>query len=422
MNRKDICEIPETFTSKSKIINKVFDFELITPMFGGDAESWKIDCKNPIRSQSVKGMLRFWWRTMQSIADEKQLLYKENSIWGGKTGDNSEKGNRCQSSVKLSVINQKSEYDIFKPNERNNKFAGVCDDSIPAYVLFPIVDKVKEGEEINYIKTLNFQIQISYPENVEGDVLNSLKLWCLFGGVGARTRRGTGSLYCEQLLAEFTNKKDLKEFIDSFGKDSTELIYPRISGANIAVASETNADTTGLWHGMLTRYGEYRQGRDIGRGHGQGNHPGRSFWPEPDSIREITGAHAATHQPNHPDRNWFPRSSFGLPILTEFRSSAGDPRGKIMLEPNIGTGERWPSPVIMKVIKLPSGAIYKVVFVLNQKIPSSLQLKAERKTHTLTDDEMPTNIRDKVMKTNDELNGRTIYQHLIDFLNLEVVE
>jgi len=61
MRKKPICKIPGKLSSSNNgdIIRKSFRFELITPMFGGDAESWQLDLKNPVRGQAVKGQLRF---------------------------------------------------------------------------------------------------------------------------------------------------------------------------------------------------------------------------------------------------------------------------------------------------------------------------------------------------------------------------
>jgi CRISPR-associated protein Cmr1 len=115
MKRESICKIPDKFIpAAEKLVNKVFDFELVTPMFGGDADSWEIDAKNPVRSQAVKGMLRFWWRTMQTETDPQKLLYNENKIWGGKIGNNDKEKNRIQSPVKLSVIAQQSKGGVFQ--------------------------------------------------------------------------------------------------------------------------------------------------------------------------------------------------------------------------------------------------------------------------------------------------------------------
>ena len=79
MRRKRVSKIPDIFipSQETKITKKSFKFELITPMFGGDAESWQLDLKNPVRCQAVKGQLRFWWRTMQNETEPKKLLQKE---------------------------------------------------------------------------------------------------------------------------------------------------------------------------------------------------------------------------------------------------------------------------------------------------------------------------------------------------------
>ena len=55
---------------------------LVTPMLGGGVKSFGIDSAMPIRAASIRGHLRFWWRTFQDCADVKALREKEKALWG----------------------------------------------------------------------------------------------------------------------------------------------------------------------------------------------------------------------------------------------------------------------------------------------------------------------------------------------------
>lgn len=414
MRKVRLTELPAAFEAppQAERVSHKFEFELITPMFGGDAESWKLDLKNPVRSQAVKGQLRFWWRTMQRKQDPVKLLAMENRIWGGKTVDAKGDETRIKSPVSLAVTAQR---DISAEQaEMESKYA-VRDNVMPKYVLFPITEKVKKDELIHFVTKLQFTLQLSCPQKLEQEILNTLKLWTLFGGVGARTRRGTGSLYCEELLSGFDSLDAVRNWIHSIAPAHPPLTYPTMGGALLA-AKEENGQPEKIWHSMLDGYGKFRQDRTPGN-----PRPGRSYWPEPDAIRRISGQHSGAHPPVHPDGNWFPRALFGMPILTRFNqqnNGSGDPGPDFHLEPDIGTGERWPSPVIFKVIKLNNGKIYKLMLVMNQQLPERIKLKNSRVDHRLQANEMPDQWQDKQMKTNKPLNGQTPYQAAADFLNL----
>lgn len=377
--------------------HKSFEFELITPMFGGDAESWKLDTKKPVRVQAIKGQFRFWWRTMQGETDYKTLLEQENKVWGGKIsiGD---KRRSIKSPVSISVSDFRIDpADVVEAEMRNNY--AVRDDVIPGYVLFPITDQVKKAADfarpsgIFFIKKMSFTLKLAYDASLENDVMNTLKLWTLFGGVGARTRRGAGSIYCEELLGDFSSAQDIKDFLSGCAQGKKEPFeYPRLQGMLFYSHTADNSDTATVWHSLLEEYGNYRQSRVAQNS----KHPGRSYWPEPDSIREITGVYS-THQPKHTEKGWFPRAAFGLPIQTEFAKDKGDPAGRINLQPGIRSGDRFPSPVILKVARLPNGQVLKCALVLNQKFPDKLVLKVKKKRLAdISGDQLPFGPKSKM--------------------------
>ena len=100
----------------------------------------------------------------------------------------------------------------------------------------------------------------------------------------------------------------------------------------------------------------FRQGINVGRGGITGR--GRSYWPEPDSVRDITNDYARLHRPEHPNRGHFPRSGFGMPLTIKFISvnSAGDPAPQTILPDGAWAGsDRWASPVIVRPIAQRSG-------------------------------------------------------------------
>ena len=354
MKRRAICEIPDTFVKQqdsdrnNKIMTQRFDFELITPMLGGDAESWILDSKNPVRGSSIKGQLRFWWRTMQDESDVKSLLFKENQRWGGKISEESKQGT-IKSPISIAILTQDNiKTEIIQTNTKGNALGSNC---IPNYVLFPVTSKVTSGETIKVISQLHFSLLISFPEKYQQEVMDTLTLWMLFGGVGARTRRGTGSLYCAELMEPFTTKTDIKNWLNQHSSNKIQAKeYARLTGSQLFINdSKKESSAQSVWSSLLNGYGEYRQDRREGQPPFM-SRPGRSYWPEPDAIRAITRQSSASHENPVNAENWFPRAAFGLPILTKF-STSGDPtKGQVIhLEPDMADrdkSERYPSPMI----------------------------------------------------------------------------
>ncbi|OEU65710.1 MAG: type III-B CRISPR module RAMP protein Cmr1 [Desulfovibrio sp. S3730MH75] len=410
--------LPDFISGEGQFITRDFKFELITPMFGGDSKSWELNLEAPVRAQSVKGQLRFWWRTMQNETDCTELLKKENALWGGESGNDI----RCKSKVILEVKNQTvSDKNTAKLNSNGTRLQ---EGEIPAYVAFPVRDAIKNDKlTVYYVTKCRFTLRLSFPAVFEADVLKTLKLWTLLGGVGARTRRGCGSLYCEELLSEFEGDDCIKQFINVDG-DASQQSYCRLAGATLAVSSSQlgHSEPDKVWKRLINSYRDFRQSRKSDPKYG------RSYWPEPDAIRRLTRYHSSMHAPTHPDGVWFPRAAFGLPIITQFNQNIngnGDPE-PIELKPE--NASRWPSPVIIKVIKLRS-KLLNVVLLLNQEFPDGMELKyskaADRTRLNLIQPvpatAHPDNYSGKTMRTNDPLKGRSVHKALFDALGVKVI-
>ena len=123
---------------------------------------------------------------------------------------------------------------------------------------------------------------------------------------------------------------------------------------------------------------QFRQGEEIGRNKGDKT-PGRSRWPEPDTIRRKVGAHLERHEPTMQVEG-FPRARFGMPIIFHFRDS--DSGGKYeqdrdpidtCLRPE--SSSRMASPVLLSPVKLKNGKVVPVIIFLKTGPLDSLLLE-----------------------------------------------
>ena len=99
-------------------------------------------------------------------------LSREKLKYGG--------GTKKPSQVITTVINVKKGID-FRSNDRRLN-----------YILFPYRENGNKGRN-----DITFTLQIIAPKEIfKKEVIPALTAWINFGGIGARTRRGCGSLYC----------------------------------------------------------------------------------------------------------------------------------------------------------------------------------------------------------------------------------
>ena len=207
-----------------------------------------------------------------------------------------------------------------------------CDDSFEFkrygpenYALFPLLPtRDKPGNNIAR-ENFSFTLSVRYPQEFHDDVRLALSAWIFFGGIGSRTRRGCGSLSCDKNPAELGEILRAAPYITLWKK-----------GAK---------DSMSAWSYAVSKYRDYRQKRNPG----QGNRPGRSHWPEADSLRQITGRADARHmRPITSPLPSFPRAALGMPIIFHFQSRS-DP-GDVTVTPKKDGSSRMASPVITKAL------------------------------------------------------------------------
>ncbi len=394
---------------------KDYKIELLTPMAGGGLESWVPDENNPVRVQAIKGQLRFWWRTMQSPGlTSEQLRVKEDAFWGSTSK---------ASPVRLYVsLNDNPTYITIPWSGSTLNFKAK---ELPAYVLFPLQNSFKPPVQCKVINSLSFTLKVQCPDEIKEDVQKTIKLWLLFGGLGARTTRGCGSLNCSEVMQKFSNGKNIKDFIDKISpakaKGKKKANWPNLSGCRFGVEKDPKSnDAKALWCNYLKKYGDFRQKVGFARNPGH-DRPGRSRWPESDAIRNITQEYGK-HKPRHAHQ-WFPRTAYGMPVIIEFKGEPTDPKGKFQLQPQGKT--RWPSPFILKVVRLGDGDLAKIWLLLNHQIPQNIELecKNKKKGYVLDVTEHPADYGGKTIRHGcpTPAPGTSPHDALISYLNIPEV-
>jgi CRISPR-associated protein Cmr1 len=382
----------------------VYEIELITPMVGGGASSGLVDLDFPIRPTAIRGQLRHWWRLARGFELGSKMWRREEEIFGSTD---------FASPVVVSII-WHSKVEQFDPTSES--FVGKF--SPEAYALFASIENkqlvTKQGLEFkcrvtiadeselkirrqaqNAARQPNQQLPQSI-EPIEDDILSAMTTWLLFGGIGGRTRRGCGAILC---------------------KSVDEIAPPSLPAKLYLGAAQSSAMEA--WKKSLSAYREFRQtprGRKHNKTLANGKSisvPGRSHWPEADSIRKITscalkpagGTTTSTGVPD--DENThdhstpvvpasllpaFPKAVLGLPINFHFADGPNKGRAARHLDPKDaqiypllrGNGgelekyERMASPVITRPI-LRDGKWYPAILVFDQTLPQGMAFRVEGK-------------------------------------------
>lgn len=331
--KKDVPVTPEYIEKNSW--NHTFKIRTITPIYGGGVKAGYVDREMPIRASGIRGQLRFWWRLLQRNTDRssKEIFEKERNLWGGMC----EGGEDFSSKVQLRIMVDKSP---FPTND---------DRSYPAYATFPLREQMddqgqeRDSSEKKLIKeNFEFLLKIQVPSEFKDELTHTLRWWGSFGGIGARTRRGMGSvkIVCED-----------NQLLKPVNFDEVEQL-----GCKLVVHRTESENPMDTWDLAINRLSKFR-GRD---------NIGRSYWPEADAIRNITisdGHFAEKLRPRPEMIGLFPKAVLGLPILFKFK----DPKDPVLTELSAYGKTRMASPLIIKTMALENDSFGAIVL----KLPTS---------------------------------------------------
>ena len=344
---------------------KEYRIELLTPMFGGGIVAGMPDPLFPIRPTTIRGQLEFWWRATwdASSTDLEALRSRQTAVWGS-TERASPVGIEVRD-VEVSSPRPCAKY-VWNPNARRKQGGyqiewqapfranrDFRDDSLP-YALFPFQGKPPKpspGSEPEkypglFVESGRFTLRMRFPEILRADVEAAVRAWANFGSLGARGRRGCGSLYCEEIAPE--SVEQVGTWFKAIGPARNVVREWPTFPPSIFVRPEAGPPVQ-VWDWIIGRFRHFRQGEEFARNRG----PGRSRFPEPETVRRITLRRWEKHEPwDMPDG--FPRAELGLPIVFHFKDdNKGEPTQTTLLPyVNGETRERMASPIILKPLAL----------------------------------------------------------------------
>ena len=282
---------------------------LVTPMYGGGVHTGEVDKAMPIRASGLRGQLRLWWRLLYGggRASEKQFQ-DECELWGGIAG-----GSPNASKIALRVASEPAASFVRKGD-------------VPPYALI-----LESNDDPTLLKEgYSFKVVLGFddgiPDSRRRQVVESLRWWASFGGVGSRTRRGLGAVNAT------SDDADLSPVSSSEVEGSGGWV----------VAGPQMGQPLQAWRVAVDALRTFRQGPGVGRTSGAKGRPGSSNWPEANTIRRL----ADSTKPLLAERDViFPRAAFGLPIVFQFK---GERHLNDTLEAEGDGRERMASPLILR--------------------------------------------------------------------------
>jgi len=313
------------------VIKQERTYQLITPLYGGGVTPAEPDPITIVRPTEIRGHLRFWWRACRGgqYGSLEAIKQAEDALWG--TAGTKQGGGPSQVQIEV------TDYSV---GNRNAPFT-----IAPSYAVFPL-----RQTRNTLFDDVSFTLTISFPPALQNEVEATFRMWEIFGGIGARTRRGFGAL--RLISVDKVPGSDLpdstKEEAKTWMQHQLEQCVvrgryppglPHLTHSTMFRITDSSEDVMDVWDNLIKKLASFRQARKGPRG--------RSYWPEPEAIRTITGRRYSRHPAlNHPCK--FPRAAFGLPIIFHFKySDLGEPEDTTLQGRQEGS-QRFASPLILR--------------------------------------------------------------------------
>ncbi len=185
--------------------------ELVTPAFLAGASQQEQDCD--LRPATLRGLLRWWWRTMHSgFVDVATLRRMEAIVWGDTKQGGAIRIELCHDSRIEPRVYKKRDWAEMRPDEKNTEY-GIPDHDPKKttqgllYVSYGMDDKGTPRWFLSPRSSWKLRIQISHGvSGVSDDLLlaqatAALWLFSEYGGAGSKSRKGFGSLRASALDA-----------------------------------------------------------------------------------------------------------------------------------------------------------------------------------------------------------------------------
>lgn len=357
-------------------------YRFLTPMFGGgvrldnqhkDNQHKLHDPVTPVRAASIRGQLRFWWRACnpERCIEPEDLHEREERTFGSA---------QVPSALSIAVVKQPdrvSDVQVFK-----DRFVVVDRLEGRAYGAFPLRAQ-DNGTDHGVLHELhgNFTVALRYPTEMRDGVEAALWAFAHFGGLGGRTRRGFGA------IAEIGGK--LASIDEGWAKyvGGVEGVpwahLPAFDKRRLRLKSGFGRGDEAQEY-LLAILRRLRQG-DIGRRREAddvpGRHPGRSYWPEPDTIRDMLGQRSPSHAKPVTAIRAFPRAAYGMPIVFHFKDRRDPSDTSLLPTVQNETKGRLASPLLLRPHQGPDGSIDALALILAHPQSDGLVLVGRSNEH-----------------------------------------
>ncbi|MBE3584333.1 MAG: type III-B CRISPR module RAMP protein Cmr1 [Limnochordaceae bacterium] len=416
---------------------RTYQIRMVTPLFGGGPVAGQNDSVTVVRGSTVRGHLRFWWRATRGATCPSvlELRKQEAKIWG-----NTEFPSPVQVDVKVESCGRSEPWAEFKPRRDGTGLKAIpdpLDRRYPSYALFPFQGKSRGNQVVErpavVTKDLTFRLILRWPADLhlDKDVEAAVWAWVNFGGLGARTRRGCGTLFCDQLspsAADLQGNGSITQWYRTkctdYGIELPESPrpWPTLPRTILARYNGVQQLATPLdaWYQVIDLLRKFRQEINVGRNPGENGRPfGRSRWPEADSLRRVTRQALGRHRTAITTKeNAFPRAEFGLPIIFHFKDGPRTPTSDADFDPvdcelkPAGGSGRMASPLILKALAIKTHGGPKALPVIVRLQTESLtgvvvEFEQGRGKQTHRFDETAIRRRELASYRNSPLQGRS---------------
>lgn len=331
---------------------------LVTPMYGGGVIPGEVDRDMPIRATAIRGQLRYWWRllnrhrpehlTAEGRPDSSKLFASERALWGGLGDQGSLTASQVSVRVEAAAVAGKT-----SPKDGSVLGKMIVTDSGAS------VDWLPCNRPFEFLLLLRI-------DACEESVLQALRMWASFGGIGARRRRGLGAL-------EVVDAEGQRLFAGKADRDAAKVVLYRMG-------DDSFTDYRQAVEAGVQCLVDFRQKPGLARGSGTGMRPGGSHWPEANAVRNLTRRARPdnVHALGSSTPLLFPRALLGLPIVFQFKlhERLGDPYASTLEVADDGEigRDRFASPLIFSAWPEPQGnrTIYRPVVLL---LPTHIDLR-----------------------------------------------
>lgn len=353
--RKITREVPPSWSPPATGASLELKLKVVTPMFGGGFEARTVDGIIPIRAAAIRGNLRYWWRATAGAryATAQELYAAEAALWGGASQEGKPGGpGRVALTVRVS----------------NGGRATSASDLIPratpqtgpqeGVFLFPF-DQQGGAQYAMGQEGIEFDLMSSCADEAKlQEVRIAVAAWVLFGGVGARTRRGCGALATVDPPDWVPRSPDALEGWLKSVPSAAHRLWPMLGGG-YAVLGEQSQSAQTAWRTLGKFWSAFRKGH-VGIIEYSPMSGGK--WADARKLRDL--------QPGQNSISLV-KPFLGLPIIyQDFPRSPRPFAGEV----KPGESSRLGSPVVLKPISLGS-AIYPLVLTLRGPAPKSIRVR-----------------------------------------------